>query len=102
MPTPTTKFTIGVKASGTLSTGEYVKVTNLTNGGTMKGAVVSEEVIFNPADEGFTDWASGDTLSIEIQGRLLGSESKTITRGGVKTTVTATAAKTEALPAVSI
>ena len=102
MPTTQKSNVIGIQASGALSEGEYVIVKNLTSGGKITDKANSNgEVLINPGDSGLT-WNNGDTLSVEVQGRLLGSTSTTISKGGAKVTVTATTAKTAALPAVSL
>ncbi|KKN53829.1 hypothetical protein LCGC14_0598550 [marine sediment metagenome] len=99
MPVPYTSFNIGIKASTTLTQGEYAKVTNLTRGGTIRGQANSNgEVVLNPASSKLA-WQNGDKLSIEISGVTLGSASVTITRGGTRKTVTVT---TIAGPTVSI
>ena len=99
MPTPYTSFNIGIKGSTGLSTKEYVKVTNLTRGGTIRGQVVSNgEIILNPANFSKA-WQEGDSLSVEISGVTLGSASVTLSKGGVKKTVAVT---TTAGPTVTI
>ncbi len=103
MAAPKHAITIGVKGSATLSAGEFVKVTNLTSGGTLRGAADSTgEVILNiPPDFDFT-WANGDVCSVEIAGRVLGSVQATINKGGIQVTVTATTAKADAQAAVDL
>jgi len=97
MPTPTTKFTIGIKSSTSINVGERCKVTNLTSGGNIIGEFGSgNECVLHPA----TEWKEGDSLIAEISGRLKGSETGTISKGGAKITVT-TAADTTS-PAVSL
>lgn len=93
MPQPKHAITIGVKSStGTFNTGEYVKVTNFTSGGTLRGTVDSnkEAILTVPLDFDYA-WANGDVCSVEINGRLLGSAQATINKGGIAITVTTSA-----------
>ena len=93
MADPKHTITVGVQSDSTaLSEGEFAKVTNLTSGGTLRGAADSTgEVILNiPPDFEFT-WKNGDVCSVEISGRLLKSQSATITRGGIKVKLGASA-----------
>ncbi|MHA1827948.1 MAG: hypothetical protein ACTSX6_04790 [Candidatus Heimdallarchaeaceae archaeon] len=62
--------------------GEYVKVTNVTSGGTLTGKLNSSgECELNPADEGLT-WSEGDKVQGSISGRINQCAEKTITKGG--------------------
>ena len=72
--------------SGDLSDGEYVKVTNLTSGGTIRVQAKGGEAVVNPATSKLV-WSTGDTLSIETQGRYVESASTTISKGGAKVTL---------------
>ncbi len=99
MPDTKKSIPIGVKASNALSAGEWDKVTNLTSRGTHRDqAKSSGETVLNPTNSDLT-WDNGDVLSIEINGKYIGSKSVTITKGGVNTTVTTTA---DAGPTVSL
>ncbi len=88
MPTTYPSFIIGVKGSTAITVGSYVKVTNFKSGGTIREQAKSGgEVVLNPATAKLV-WAIGDNLSIEISGVSLGSASATISKGGVRATVT--------------
>lgn len=100
MPTTYTKYTIGIKSSTSINTGERCKVTNFTAGDTLTGEFRSgNECVLNPADSSL-EWSVGDKLMVEISGRLLGSKEITLTKGGITTTVT-TAADTNS-PAIDL
>ena len=98
MPTTKTSFTIGIKAPN-LSDGEWIKVTNLDSGGTIRGQVKSKECILNPANSDLT-WKEGDALSIETNGRILESANVTLTKGGAKKSFTSSTADDS--PAVNL
>lgn len=89
MPTPTGIRLVKVKTKSTAYAGEYIKVTNLTSGGTIRKKIegTTGEIIINPADEGQTAWAVGDTIQAEINGRLLGYASGTMAKSGVTLTM---------------
>ena len=75
--------------------GEYVKVTNITSGGTMKGAVDSNgELTLNSEKELGTEWSEGDVVVGQISGRLNESSKKTLTKGGATFNFTSTATTT--------
>lgn len=100
MPTTKKSFGIGVKSSASTNKGEKCKVTNFTSGGTITGEfTASNECVMNPADSNLT-WSNGDTLMVEVSGRLLGSKQVTLTKGGINAEVT-TAADTSS-PAISL
>ncbi len=102
MPEPIryTKFTIGVKSSTSINTGERCKVTNLAGKGTITREFrTGNECVLNPFDSQL-EWMIGDKLMIEISGRLVGSKEVTLTKGGINTTVT-TAADTTS-PAIDL
>ncbi len=101
MAAPKHPIKIGVKSSTSISAGEFIKVTNLTSGGTLRGTADSTgEILFTqPPDFAFT-WKNGDKCSIESNGRLIGSTVETISKGGIITTLT-TAADTSS-PAVNL
>ena len=90
MPTTPSSIVIAVKSSTTAYDGEYVKVTNLTSGGTITGQFKDSECILNPANSNLT-WSNGDLLNIEVKGRLIGSTQTRISKGGVDVTVTTSA-----------
>ena len=98
MPTTKKSISIGVTCTN-LSTNEYVKITNLTSGGTIRAKVVSGEAIGNPANSDLT-WNDGDVISVESQGRYVASSSSTISKGGARVTLTLSAADDS--PAVSL
>ena len=101
MAAPKQAITIGIKSSTSISEGEFVKVTNFTSGGTLRGTVDSngEAILTISPDFNFT-WKNNDVCSIEVSGRLIGSKTVSITKGGISTTVT-TSADT-ASPAVDL
>lgn len=71
--------------------GEVVKVTNLTTGGTVSGKIDSnKQVALNSAESG-VEWANGNVVQAEINGRINGVQTGTITSGGVKITLGASA-----------
>ncbi len=90
MPTPIHPLLIAIEAStGSLTDADYVKITNFTSGGTIRiKANAAGKAVANAANEGFT-WSDKDVVSIELYGRLRGSLSATITKGGIKKTVVA-------------
>ena len=79
---------IGVKVDNA-NIGEYVKVTNLTNGGKFyeKLQGTDRSVIINPGED-FT-WKNGDNIQAEIHGRLNGIVRTTIQSGGVRVAIPA-------------
>ncbi len=90
---PKHAITVGVQSSGTaLSKGEFAKVTNLTKGGTLRGAADStgEVILAIPPDFDF-QWENGDVCSVEISGRLLKSANVTISKGGIQAKLNASA-----------
>lgn len=102
MPTPKHTVTIGVQSEGTdLNAGEYVKVTNLTSGGTLRGSAddTGEVVLSPPPDFAYT-WKNGDICSIQIGGRMLISQNETISKGGIH--IKLNAAADTASPAVDL
>ncbi len=82
-----------------MSDGEDIKVTNLTEGGTIRGQVKSAECILNPQNSNLS-WNNGAVISIESNGRILQSKSVTITKGGARTTLDSSSADDS--PAVSL
>ena len=69
MPTPIGPVQIAVKVTNGRE-GEYVKVTNLTSGGTIRAKLNSaKEGAVNSADSGFT-WNIGDVIQATISGRI--------------------------------
>ncbi len=92
MATPKHAITIGIKSSTSISAGEFVKVTNLTKGGTLRGTADStgETILTIPPDFEF-QWENGDDCSVEVSGRLIGSKTVKIAKGGITTTVTTSA-----------
>ena len=90
MAAPKHGLTIGIKSSTSISAGEFVKITNFTKGGTLRATADStgETIFAIPSD---LDWENGDICSVEISGRLLGSKTVTIAKGGIATTVTTSA-----------
>jgi len=80
MPATTPKLISFKVSSG--SEGEYVKATNITSGGTVRGQLnASKECVINVAKEGFT-WSEGDKIHGSISGRLNQCAEKTLTKGG--------------------
>ncbi len=99
MPTVQKPVAIAVK-NNNLNTGEYIKITNLTSGNTIRIQVDSnKEAVVNPSDLGYT-WNEGDSLSIESNGRIVFNSASTISKGGVKLTDTTSSADDS--PAVSL
>ena len=100
MPTPVLPISIKVKNTN-LSAGEYVKVTNFTSGGTVRGKVSSNgEVSFEPNDLGHT-WSNSDVIQIESLGRIPFVSYTTISKNASKTTSTASTSDTTT-PAVDM
>ncbi|KKN24752.1 hypothetical protein LCGC14_0891780 [marine sediment metagenome] len=99
MPTPPTLNLISVKCAN-LSDGEYVKITNLSANATSQLVkVASGEAVLNIAN--LTGWSTGNTISIETQGRIVESSSTTIsTTGGTKVTLSSSTAASD--PAVDM
>jgi len=99
MPTPAVKNLIAVKCAN-LSDGEYVKIVNLSaNVASQRVQVKSGEAILNIAN--LTSWVEGNTISIEINGRIAESSSTTIsTVGGTKVTLSSSTAASD--PAVNL
>ena len=88
MPTTQKPFVIGVKNTN-FTAGEYIKVTNTTSGGTIRGPVNSSgEAELNPENFGFSNWSVGDVLLIESNGRIVFNYKATIGKGGVNKTST--------------
>ena len=91
MPDPIryTKYLIGVKSgTGTVTVGTRCKITNFTAGNTITGVFKSnDECVLNP-DNFNREWSIGNILMVEISGIVVGSKQITLTRGGIKTTVT--------------
>lgn len=99
MPTTQKPFIIGVKNTN-LNAGEYVKVTNVTSGGTIKEAVNSSgEAAINPENHGLK-WGLDDVILIESNGRIVFNYKATIGKGGVNKTSTASSADDS--PAVNL
>jgi len=99
MPTTLKPYVIGIKNTN-LSAGEYVKVTNFTSGGTLRGKVNSSgEVVLNPENSGLT-WVDGDSIIVESTGRIVFSATATLGSGGAK--ITSTASTADDSPAVSL
>ena len=92
MPTPIKSFPIAVKSSTSINIGETCKVTNLSRESVaLTGEFgAGNECVLNPANSDET-WVVGDKLMITINGRLVGSAEVTLTKGGIRTTVTTTA-----------
>ncbi len=98
MPTTKQSIPIGIKAPS-LNDGEWVKVTNLKSGGTLRGQIKSGECILNPANSNLT-WNDKDTLSVESNGRILESSAATISKGGAQIKFTSSTADDS--PAVNL
>jgi len=95
MPTPRGQKLVNVIVTNG-SAGEVVKVTNLTAGGTTTGILNSSgETVVGGGDTA-VDWAEGDILSVEIQGRICQSSSATIADGGVKVSLGSAASSNSA------
>lgn len=90
MAAPTLAKTIGVKVANA-NIGEYVIVRNLTRGGqlTQKLAGTDRNTVFNPAPS--LAWLNGDTIQIEVSGRLTGVKKTTIQAGGIIHSLSASA-----------
>ena len=77
MPTPTSPIQIAVKVTSGRE-GEYVKVTNLTNLGTLRVQLNSnKEGVVNSKNLS-TTWAIGDVVQVEMHGRINQTLRKTI------------------------
>lgn len=100
MPTVPSPFSIKVKNTN-LSAGEYVKVTNFTSGGSLRGKINSSgEIQFNPSDEGLT-WSNNDIVQIESLGRIPFVSYTTISKNSARVTSTSSTADTST-PAVDL
>lgn len=90
MPTPTIQKVIAVKVPNA-SIGEYVKVTNLTKGGSYYSKLQGGDRNTNISqNEDFT-WENEDDIQAEIHGRLDGYARTKIQSGGASVQITATA-----------
>ena len=90
MPTQKKPAIITIKVTNG-NEGEYVKVTNFTSGGTIRGKLNSnKEVILEPSESNLT-WNENDSISVEMYGRITNSSLKTISKGGASVTLTASA-----------
>jgi hypothetical protein len=100
MPTPTAPISIKVKNTN-LSEGEYVKITNFTSGGTLRGRVNSSgEITLDPNASSLT-WADGDKVQAESTGRIPFVSYGTISKSSFKAVSTASTADTST-PAVDM
>ena len=90
MADPNQPKTIGVKVPGA-STNDYVKIRNLTRGGTLDGKLAGSDrnIVFNKAPG--TEWVDGDVVQAEIAGTVSGAKQGTLSSGGVTIKITATA-----------
>ncbi len=70
--------------------GQVVKVTNFTAGKSFTGVLNSskETVIKNDSS---VQWADGDVIQVEIQGKIIATSRSTISGGGKSFTITASA-----------
>ena len=85
MPTAVKPITVGVKVTNG-SQYEYVKVTNLTSGGTITGQLnADKECVLNSEESNLT-WNAGDALVVSIAGRL-NQNVKITAKGGARTTL---------------
>lgn len=92
MPSPTvTPMNIAIKSSSATYEGEKVKVWNITRSQFIIGTFNSEgECVFNPKDT-YSDWESGDSIQVEVNGRLQGVKSGTLTSKGINIVVSTSA-----------
>lgn len=93
---------IPIKVKNTnLSAGEYIKVTNFTSGGTIRGQVDSSgELILDPSNSDLT-WANGDKIQVESLGRIPFVSYGTISKRSYTATSSASTADTST-PAVDM
>ena len=92
MAEPTvTPMNISITSSASTYLGEKVKIWNITRGEFIIGTFSADgECILNPHDT-YTDWVSGDSIQVEVNGRLQGVKTGTLTSKGVKIAITTTA-----------
>jgi len=101
MPIPSIPISIKVKNTN-LSTGEYVKIINLTHGGSIRDKVNSSgELLIDPSNSGLTNWANGDSVQIESLGRIPFLSAGTISKNALTKTSTTSTADTNT-PAVDL
>lgn len=82
MADPRRPKVIGVKVPAA-NIGEYVKVTNLTSGGSATARISGTDrvAITNPGED--FAWNNGDTIQAEIHGRINGYARAKIEGGGI-------------------
>ncbi len=99
MPAQNLAKTIGVKVVAATE-GEYVRVRNLTRGGTLTGALQGSDksIVFNPAPT--LQWQDGDLIQAEIEGSVAGVKQEKIEKGGA--IIKISAAADTSLPEVSL
>lgn len=101
MPT-STPMNIVITSSSATYEGEKVKIWNITKGEFIIGTFsADEECIVAPHDT-YPDWASGDSIQIEVNGRLQGVGTGTLTNKGVEIAVTTTAIAESASISLSV
>lgn len=81
MAAPVRPKIIGIKVnSGTAE--EYIKITNLTSGGTLTAKLNSDgEAVFNPAL--IRTWSEGDVIHAVMSGRINQCAEGKISKGGI-------------------
>lgn len=87
---PTLTKTVAVSCSAA-NEGEYVKITNLTSGGSFLVALDANKEVVVSSETKNLSWADGDSIQAEIVGRVKGLASGTISKGRVSLSITAAA-----------
>jgi len=92
MAAPTiTPMVITITSSTSTYKGEKVKVWNITRKQFIIGTFnASKECIINPHNT-YTEWVSGDSIQFEVNGRLQGVGTATLTKEGAAITIATTA-----------
>jgi len=103
MPSPTvTPMNVAITSSTATYQGEKVKIWNITRGEFIIGTFSDdEECVLNP-HETYTGWVSGDSIQIEVNGRLQGVATGTLGSKGLSKTVTTSAIAESASVSLSV
>lgn len=89
MPAPSKPKVIRVVVTSG-SDGELVTIRNLTQNQKVTVAVQKAEIVYNPIEDGYS-WANGDSLVVEMNGRINDVTTATISGGGVTATLSGSA-----------
>lgn len=103
MAAPTiTPMNIEVKSSTTTSAGEKVKIRNLTRSQVIEGTFNNNGECGIAPHDTYTSWVSGDSIQVEVNGRLQGVKTATLATKGAKILVTTTAIAESASVSLSV